>query len=121
MQIRRCCPADCAIRSDWEKELKEEKDFLDGTKFKEASSLLKLLGSPLRLKIVMMLLNRDHCVCEIIYQLEEKQNLISHNLGILKRSKIIDSYYRSKHKYYKLDERGFKIIKFIKENMIKIE
>lgn len=118
MQTRRCCPADCAIRSDWEKELQEEKDFLQGTKFNEASALLKLLCSPLRLKIVMMLLNRDHCVCEIIYQLEEKQNLVSHNLGILKRNKIIDSYYRSKHKYYKLDERGLNIIKFIKENLI---
>jgi ArsR family transcriptional regulator len=83
MRTRRCCPADCAIRSDWEKELKEEKDFLDKTQFSEASELLKLLGSPLRLKIAFMLLNRDHCVCEIIYQLEEKQNLVSHNLGIL--------------------------------------
>jgi hypothetical protein len=25
--MRRCCPADCAIKSDWETELQEEKVF----------------------------------------------------------------------------------------------
>jgi ArsR family transcriptional regulator len=118
MQTRRCCPADCAIKSDWETELQVEKNFLESNKFHETSKMLKLLGNPSRLKITLMLLNRDHCVCEIIYNLNEKQNLVSSNLGILKRFKIIDSYYRSKHKYYKLNDNAVNIIRLIKESLI---
>ncbi len=118
MRTARCCPADCAIKSDWEKELESEGDFLKNNKFNGASAVLKILGSPLRLKITMMLLKRDHCVCEILYLLNEKQNLVSHNLGILKRAQIIESYYRSKHKYYKLNDSAITSIRFIKENLI---
>ena len=118
MRTARCCPADCAIKSDWEKELESEGDFLDNNKFNETGAVLKILGSPLRLKITMMLLNREHCVCEILYLLKEKQNLVSHNLGILKRAQIIDSYNRSGHKYYKLNSSSVTTIRFIKENLI---
>lgn len=118
MQIRRCCPADCAIKSDWETELQSEKDLLESNKFHETNTILKILGNPSRLKITLMLLNRDHCVCEIIYILNERQNLVSSNLGILKRFKIIDSYYRSRHKYYKLNDNAVNIIRLIKENLI---
>ncbi|MFZ3058625.1 MAG: metalloregulator ArsR/SmtB family transcription factor [Candidatus Methanoperedens sp.] len=118
MRQVRCCPADCAIKSDWETELQVEKDLLESNKFYETNTTLKLLGNPSRLKITLLLLNRDHCVCEIIYILNERQNLVSSNLGILKRFKIIDSYYRSKHKYYKLNDNAVNIIRLIKENLI---
>ncbi len=100
----RCCPSDCAVRSDWEQELGCEKEFFEGENFKNASAVLKLLSHPIRLKIIMMLLNRDHCVCEFWYVFAEPQNLISYNLGVLKKGGLVESYYRSKHKIYKLTE-----------------
>ena len=118
MRYVRCCPADCAVRSDWEKELHAEMDYFKTPGFRDASTILKVLSHPSRLQIVMLLLNRDHCVCEIIYELNERQNLISYNLGILKRYKLIDSYYRSKHKFYKLNDNAIVTIKLIKENLI---
>ncbi len=118
MRQVRCCPADCAIRSDWEEELQAEMDFLKTPKFREANTILKVLGHPSRLQIIMLLLKRDHCVCEIIYILKDKQNLVSYNLGILKRYKMIDSYNRSKHKFYKLNDNAIGIIRLIKENLI---
>ncbi len=40
--------------------------------------MLKVLSHPSRLKIVLMLLNRDHLrLREIIYELKEKQKLTS--------------------------------------------
>ena len=114
----RCCPGDCAVRSDWEKELQAEIDYIKTDTFQEANALFKVLSHPLRLQIVMLLLNRDHCVCEIIYVLKEKQNLISYNLGILKEAGIIDSYYRSKHKIYKLNDHAAGIIRLLKVNLI---
>ena len=114
MQQRRCCPADCAVKSDWEKELQTEIAVFQTNKFREANTVLKVLGNPSRLKIMMMLSNRDHCVCELIYVLKEKQNLVSYNLGILKKHRMIESYNRSKHKYYKLNDNAIDIIRLIK-------
>lgn len=118
MRPVRCCPADCAIRSDWQEELQKEMDFFKTGKFREVNSFLKVLSHPSRLKILMLLLKRDQCVCEIIYVLKERQNLVSYNLGILKRHKMIESYNRSKHKYYKLNDNASGIVKLIKEIMI---
>lgn len=118
MLQKRCCPADCAVKTDWEKELREEKAVFQTNKFREANTILKVLDNPSRLKIMMLLLNRDHCVCELIYILNEKQNMVSYNLGILKKYKMIDYYNRSKHKFYKLNDNAIGIIRLIKENLI---
>jgi len=53
---------------------------------REFRRLLKLLGHPLRLDIVLMLLKRDHFVCEFFYVFEDPLNLISY---ILKNSKKV--------------------------------
>ncbi len=102
MASARCCPADCALRSDWEDELRCEKEALSAEKVPVFNRMMKLLSHPLRLNIVILLLKRDHCVCEFYYVLEEPQNLISYNLKVLKEGGLIDSYYRSKHKIYML-------------------
>jgi len=54
--------------------------------------LMKLLSHPHRLRIILMLLKRDHCVCEFFYVFKEPQNLISHNL--IKNSKMAGSLNR---------------------------
>lgn len=118
MRYVRCCPADCAVRSDWKEELQAEMDYFNAPGFRDASTILKVLSHPSRLKIVLMLLNRDHCVCEIIYELKERQNMTSYNLGLLKRYRLIDSYYRSKHKFYKLNENAIGTVRMIKQNLI---
>jgi ArsR family transcriptional regulator len=97
-----CCPSDCALRSDWEDELRAEKEMLSGESVRKLNLHLKLLGHPLRLNIILMLLKRDHCVCEFFYVFREPQNLISYNLKKLKDGGIIESYYRSNHKIYKI-------------------
>lgn len=89
MRTGRCCPADCAVKSDWEQELQTEIDFFQTSNFRDANPVLKVLSHPSRLQILMLLVNRDHCVCELIYILKDKQNLVSYNLGILKKHKMI--------------------------------
>ncbi|MFA4825789.1 MAG: ArsR family transcriptional regulator [Methanoregula sp.] len=113
MATARCCPADCALRSDWEDELRAEKEMLERETVTELHTLMKLLAHPLRLKIVLMLLKRDHCVCEFFYVFEEPQNLISYNLKKLKDGGLIDSYYRSNHKIYKMNEAMVPVIRKI--------
>lgn len=74
---------------------------------------MKLLDHPLRLKIILMLLNRDHCVCEFWYIFQEPQSLISYNLKKLKDGGLIESYYRSNHKIYKITETMVPVLKKI--------
>lgn len=102
MASARCCPADCALRSDWEDELRQEKEMLEKESVTVLLAYMKLLDHPLRLKIILMLLNRDHCVCEFWYIFQEPQSLISYNLKKLKDGGLIESYYRSNHKIYKI-------------------
>jgi len=113
MATARCCPADCALRSDWEDELRNENEMLDSDRVKELDRLMKLLSHPLRLRIVLMLLNRDHCVCEFWYVFQEPQNLISYNLKKLKDGGLIESYYRSSHKIYKINDEVAPVIRKI--------
>lgn len=98
----RCCPSDCALKSDWQQELQGERELFEGENYRKTSAIIRLLGHPLRQKIILMLLKRDHCVCEFFYVFEEPQNLISYNLKKLKEGGLIESYYRSNHKIYKV-------------------
>ncbi len=113
MATARCCPADCALRSDWEDELAQEKAEITGSRVEELDRLMKLLSHPLRLRIILMLLKRDHCVCEFFYVFAEPQNLISYNLKKLKDGGLIESYYRSNHKIYRIDEKKIPVLRTI--------
>jgi ArsR family transcriptional regulator len=108
------------MRLIWENGLQNDLTFLKGSDINEIATLLKILSNPIRLQIIMLLQKRDYCVCELVYLLKEKQNLISYNLGILKKHQIIDSYNRSKDKYYKLNlnRDAMPLINYIKENLI---
>jgi len=113
MATARCCPADCALRSDWEDELRQEKEMLEQDSVTTLLEYIKLLDHPLRLKICLMLLLRDHCVCEFWYIFQEPESLISYNLKKLKDGGLIESYYRSSHKIYKLNEASVPVIRKI--------
>lgn len=120
MKNDRCCPIDPDAKISWEADLRKDIDYLETVNIKETAELLKVLSNSSRLKMVMLLLKGDYCVCELVNILKEKQNLISYNLSILKKHHIVDSYNRSKDKYYKLDLNGdaMPLINFIKENLI---
>lgn len=115
----RCCPIDPDMKISWERNLNKDTESLENVNIGEIGELLKVLSNPIRLKMVVLLLKRDYCVCELVYILKEKQNLISYNLGILKKNHIVDTYNRSKDKYYKLNLDGdsMGLINFIKENL----
>jgi DNA-binding transcriptional ArsR family regulator len=118
MVTARCCPSDCALRSDWEDELRAEKELLSGAPVAELLRYMKLLAHPLRLNIVLMLIARDHCVCEFYHVLEEPRNLISYNLKKLKDGGIIESYYRSNHRIYRLQGHAVPVVRRIADVML---
>jgi ArsR family transcriptional regulator len=105
MKTQRCCATDPLIKVELEEELKKRlEETPNEESLKKNSKILYGLAHPLRLKMAFLLLKSDQCVCELVMLTEKKQNLVSHHLTILKKSGIVNSYKKSKWKYYKINE-----------------
>ncbi|HBB38158.1 MAG: Arsenical resistance operon repressor [Candidatus Magasanikbacteria bacterium GW2011_GWD2_43_18] len=52
---------------------------------------LKIISQEQRLKILCLLKNGEHCVCDIWQHLDMPQNLVSHHLKVLKDYGLITS------------------------------
>jgi ArsR family transcriptional regulator len=73
------------------------------------SSLLKIIGDPSRLKILCILRQKEHCVCELIEHVKLSQSLISHHLQDLKQEGIVIDEKRGVYVYYSLTEEGRRV------------
>ena len=54
------------------------------------SRVFKALSSPLRLRIVLLLIQRELCVCELMFILKMGQSRISHQLRILRDADLVE-------------------------------
>lgn len=79
----------------------------------ELGSLLKVLAETSRLKLLCMLRQNEHCVCELIEHLGLSQSLISHHLQDLKESKLVSDEKRGSYVYYSLTSEGKRITDLI--------
>jgi len=70
------------------------------------SSLLKLVGEESRLKILCILRQNRHCVCEIEEHVNQSQSLISHHLKDLKEAGLVVNKKEGLWVYYSLTEKG---------------
>ncbi len=78
--------------------IKNEKNIFD------ASEIFKILSDPTRLKIVMALAKEELCVCDIAALLNLTESAISHQLRLLKNSRIVKHRRDGKMAYYTLDD-----------------
>jgi DNA-binding transcriptional ArsR family regulator len=96
-----CCPADSDLENAWRDDLEREVHEVTSPVFDDVAGMMKVIANPLRIKILFLLEKKDHSVYELMYVLKEPQNLLSYNLGILKKAGLLESYYRSRHKTYR--------------------
>ncbi|RLB93776.1 MAG: transcriptional regulator [Deltaproteobacteria bacterium] len=66
--------------------------------------IFKALSDPSRLKIVLALLNQEHCVCDIAFICNNTDSAISHQLRILRAMKIVKNRREGKSIYYSIDD-----------------
>lgn len=74
------------------------------------SELFKVLGDSTRVKILYALLNAEMCVCDIAALFSMTQSAISHQLRILKQSRLVKYRKEGKIVYYSLDDEHVKQI-----------
>lgn len=78
--------------------------------------ILKALAEENRLKIVKLLAHKTLCVCEIEAKIKLSQNLVSHHLSVLKKTKIIENCKCGKNNYYSLNKKELnKLSRLIKK------
>ena len=70
----------------------------------QIADIFKALSDPSRLKIVLALLNQEHCVCDIAVICNQTESAISHQLRILRALKIVRNRREGKIIYYSLDD-----------------
>lgn len=81
---------------------------------KDLASILNLLGDEIRLQIILYLMEKDSCVCDVTNYLQISQPLASHHLRILRDAKIISAKKSGKHIFYSLvDDNVKQLIKSI--------
>ena len=85
--------------------LEEIKESLyDNKVIKPLSNIFKVLGDPTRLKIIYVLSKSPLCVCDIANLLDMTQSSISHQLRILRDSKLVKFKREGKLVVYYLDD-----------------
>ena len=81
----------------------------DTSEFKQISylsSLLKLVGEESRLKLLCLLRQGEHCVCEILEHFDMSQSLVSHHLSDLKEAGLIVGRKEGRQVFYSLTVKG---------------
>lgn len=69
-------------------------------------NLFSLLSDKTRLRIVLLLLDKELCVCEIFAALDMSQPRVSRQLAMLKQAKIIKDRREGKWIYYGIDRNS---------------
>ena len=75
---------------------------LDAAQTERLAGIFKALGHPVRLRLALMLLEGERCVCELHAGSERDISTISSHLSILKNSGVLASEQRGKNIFYRL-------------------
>ncbi|MGS0764574.1 ArsR/SmtB family transcription factor [Syntrophomonas curvata] len=79
-------------------------------KLYDLAELFKVFGDTTRVKILYALFAAEMCVCDIAALLNMSQSAISHQLRVLKQSRLVKFRRQGKVVYYSLDDEHIKQI-----------
>ena len=84
---------------------------LDDSDISNLASFFKAVSDETRLRILMtLLLSRELCVCDLASSLSLTKSAVSHQLRILKSSKLVKFHKVGNTVYYSLDDNHIKEI-----------
>jgi DNA-binding transcriptional ArsR family regulator len=95
----------CSIKCINETKVKQTAETLPATEdISRMADIFKALGDPSRLRIVLALLNQEHCVCDIAAVCNQTDSAVSHQLRVLRTLKIVKNRRDGKIMYYSIDD-----------------
>ena len=82
----------------------------DESEIYDVAELFKVFGDSTRIRILFVLFEAEVCVCDLAETLHMTQSAISHQLKILKQSKLVKSRREGKSIFYSLADAHVKTI-----------
>lgn len=79
-------------------------ELLEENKAQDLARFFKALSDPTRVKMLYLLAQREHCVCEIAEHLEATMSGVSHQLRLLREARLVRSRREGKQVFYALDD-----------------
>lgn len=95
---------------DFEKVEKVKKDLPSDEVIFDMAELFKVFGDSTRMKIISALLEEELCVGDIAIITNSTPSAISHQLRVLKQTKLVKFRKEGKIVYYSLDDEHIKAI-----------
>lgn len=86
---------------------------------RQAVKVFKALSDPTRLRILMLLLQRELCVCELVFSLKMEQSRISHQLRILRDADLVEDIRDGKWTNYRIPKKTRKNLIALFEKTLK--
>lgn len=80
------------------------------TKLYDLAELFKIFGDSTRIRILFVLFEAEVCVCDLAQALNMTQSAISHQLRILKQSRLVKSRREGKSVFYSLADEHVRTI-----------
>lgn len=77
---------------------------------KETVAITKALADENRLRIIMMVKDKEACVCQIVEVLGYAPSTVSNHLSILKGAGLIESYKQGRWIYYHLPKEPSNVV-----------
>ncbi|MBQ7613668.1 MAG: winged helix-turn-helix transcriptional regulator [Butyrivibrio sp.] len=90
--------------------LKVHREMPDDDKLYDLAELFKVFGDSTRIRILFALFEQEMCVCDIAEALNMTQSAISHQLKILKQSKLVGNRREGKQIIYYLADNHVRTI-----------
>ena len=81
---------------------KVRKTMPDETELYDLAELFKVFGDSTRIRILFVLFEAEVCVCDLAQVLNMNQSAVSHQLKILKQSKLVKCRREGKSMFYSL-------------------
>ena len=72
----------------------------------EVTTALKALSDEIRIRLLLVLMKREACVCELMATFEMAQSKLSHHLIALRDAGFIKDEKRGKWNYYRIDAKS---------------
>ncbi|MBQ9625396.1 MAG: winged helix-turn-helix transcriptional regulator [Clostridia bacterium] len=76
----------------------------------DLSELFKVFGDSTRMKILFVLFEAEVCTCDLAEALKMTSSAVSHQLSVLKRSKLVKSRREGKSVFYSLADNHVRTI-----------
>lgn len=88
---------------------------------KDILKVFKALSDATRLRLVLLLMERDLCVCELVFILKMEQSRISHQLRVLRDADLVEDIREGRWIVYRIPDAVKGTLKPLLEQFARVE